>query len=432
MSQGRDKFQTPAQAPTGQGPTGVVELLIDTLGGQGDGIAVGPVFAPFTLPGERVSARVSGERAEVLEVLQPSADRIAPACPHFGACGGCALQHWAPRPYLDWKVAQIVLALERERLETQMLPAFATPPGSRRRLALHARPGNGPDARLGFKTRGGWQLAEIAVCPVADPRLVAALPGLRRLAAAFLEHPKSAPTLHVTCTDTGLDIDVTGVERRSGALSADARTRAGAAAAAMDAARVTQAGEMVFQARMPSVGIGRARVNLPPASFLQATPQAEKAMGDFICEALAGGARIADLFCGVGTFALRLAEFASVHAIDASAPAVAALAAAPGGAPGLKAVKVEARDLFRRPLLAQDMKKMDAAVFDPPRAGAQAQAAQLAASKLSRVIGVSCNPMTFAKDARTLVDAGFRLEQVLPVDQFLWSPHVELVGLFVR
>ncbi len=155
-------------------------------------------------------------------------------------------------------------------------------------------------------------------------------------------------------------------------------------------------------------------------------------MGDFICEALAGGARIADLFCGVGTFALRLAEFASVHAIDASAPAVAALAAAPGGAPGLKAVKVEARDLFRRPLLAQDMKKMDAAVFDPPRAGAQAQAAQLAASKLSRVIGVSCNPMTFAKDARTLVDAGFRLEQVLPVDQFLWSPHVELVGLFVR
>ena len=427
MSQGSTDFQPPTEAPAG-----TTELVIRSVGGQGDGLADGPVFVPFTLPGERVSARVSGGRAELLELLDASADRITPPCPHFGLCGGCALQHWAAAPYLAWKSELIVQALGRERIETEMLPAFASPAGSRRRLALHARPGSRAEARLGFKIRGSWQLAEIEVCPIADPRLVAALPGLRRLAAAFLEHPKSAPTLHVTCTDTGLDIDVTGVERRSGALSADGLRRAGVAAQAMDAARVTQAGEMVYQARLPTIRVGRAQVNLPAGAFLQATPQAEAAMAAFVCEALEGATRVADLFCGVGAFALRLAEFARVHAVDESAPAVAALAAAPGTATGLKGITTEARDLFRRPMLVQDLKRLDGAVFDPPRAGAQAQAEQFAKSALSRVVAVSCNPMTFAKDARTLVDGGFRLERVLPVDQFLWSPHVELVGVFSR
>ena len=427
MSQGRIDIQPPVEAPSG-----TTELVIRSVGGQGDGLADGPIFVPFTLPGERVTARVSGGRAEVLDVLDASADRIAPACPHFGLCGGCALQHWAAAPYLAWKSELIRQALGRERLETEILPAFASPAASRRRLALHARPGSRNEARLGFKTRGSWQLAEIQVCPIADPRLVAALPGLRRLAAAFLEHPKSAPTLHVTCTDTGLDIDVTGVERRSGALSADGRMRAGAAAEAMDVARVTQAGEMVYQARLPNIRVGRAQVNLPPGAFLQATPQAEAAMADFVCQALKGSTRVADLFCGVGAFALRLAEFARVHAVDESAPAVAALAAAPGTASGLKAITTEARDLFRRPMLVQDLKRLDGAVFDPPRAGAQAQAEQFAKSTLSRVVAVSCNPMTFAKDARVLVDGGFQLDRVLPVDQFLWSPHVELVGVFTR
>ena len=212
MSQGRIDIQTPVEAPAG-----ITELSIRSVGGQGDGLADGPIFVPFTLPGERVTARVSGGRAEVIEVLDASPDRVAPPCPHFGLCGGCALQHWAGAPYLAWKSDLIREALGRERLETEILPAFASPPASRRPLALHARPGTRTAARLGFKIRGSWQLVEVQVCPIADPRLVAALPGLRRLAAAFLENPKSAPTLHVTCTDTGLDIDVTGVERRCGA-----------------------------------------------------------------------------------------------------------------------------------------------------------------------------------------------------------------------
>ena len=428
MSRGRGNFQARAQSR----PPIEASFVIERIGAQGDGVAPGPIFAPLTLPGETARGLVSGDRAEALEILRPSADRIEPACPHFGACGGCALQHWASEPYLEWKADQVRQALAWERIETEILPAFASPPGSRRRLALHARPGAPGTARLGYKVRGSWSLVDITVCPIADPRLQAALPGLARLAAAFLEHPKSAPTLHVTTTASGLDIEISGVERRSGGLSADAGLRAAEAAQAMNAARVTMAGEVVYQARAPMVFIGKASVALPPGSFLQATAQAEEVMADFIAEAFSGAARVADLFCGVGTFALRLARTAGVHGVDSSPEAVSALLSATGATAGLKQVTAEARDLFRRPLLAQDLKKTAAVVFDPPRAGAAAQAAEIASSKVALAAGVSCNPATFAKDARVLIDGGFHLTRVLPVDQFLWSPHVELVGLFER
>ncbi|HYG26142.1 MAG TPA: class I SAM-dependent RNA methyltransferase [Caulobacteraceae bacterium] len=406
-------------------------MEIERIGAQGDGIAAGPVFVPLTLPGERVSARVEGERGELVEVLSASPDRVAPVSPHYGECGGCALQHWAHGPYLAWKAEQVRLALARERIDTEILTPFAAPPGSRRRLALHARRGRG-GAEIGFKARRSWTLVAIEVCPIADPRLVAAFPALRRLAEPFLEHPKSAPTLHVTWTATGIDVDVTGVERRSGGLSADARMRAAEAAGAGDFARVTMSGEIVYQARQPMVRLGPAAVALPPGAFLQAVPQAEAAMAAFSVEAVAGAARVADLYCGVGTFTFRLAEAAPVLAADASAPAIAALKSAMGTAPGLKPITAEARDLVRRPMLSSELAKIDAVVLDPPRAGALEQAGEIARSKVPRVAYVSCNPATFARDARTLVDAGFTLQRVLPVDQFLWSPHIELVGVFSR
>jgi 23S rRNA (uracil1939-C5)-methyltransferase len=357
---------------------------------------------------------------------------VEPPCPHFGACGGCALQHWAHEPYLAWKVGRLVTTLSRERLEAEILPPFAVEPGARRRVALHARRGGREAAKLGYKARGSWNLVEINVCPIADPRIEAKLPALRRLAAPLFEHPKSAPTLHITLTDEGLDVDISGVERKSGGLSGDARVRLAEAAAAGDFARVTLDGEIAYQARSPAVRLGPARVFLPPGAFLQASVASEQAMAAFVAEQAAGAAKIADLFCGVGTFSFRLAQIAPVWAVDGSGPAVQALASALSTAQGLKPVTTETRDLVRRPVLAQDLKKYDTAVFDPPRAGAFEQAAQLAQSKLSRVIGVSCNPATFARDARILVDAGFKLERVLPVDQFLWSPHVELVGVFAR
>ena len=427
MKRPRREYQRPSLAKAE-----LRELEVLRVGTQGDGVAEGPVYVPFTLPGERVRAKAQAGRGELVEVLAPSADRQAPPCPHFFACGGCALQHWTQPPYLVWKAELIREALSREGLEAEILPPVACAPGTRRRLALHARPGRPGEARLGYKARGSWALVDIEVCPIADPRLVASFPALRRLAAAFLEHPRSAPTLHVTWTETGVDVDVTGVERRTGGLSADAQLRAAEGAEAAGFARVTLAGEILYQAGRPSVRLGQAVVALPPGAFLQATQAAEQAMGDFVLEAAAGAERVADLFCGVGTFSFRLAERARVLAADASAEAIVALGAAVAGAPGLKPIAAEARDLFRRPVLAQELKGVEAVVFDPPRAGASAQAGQIAASGARRAIGVSCNPATFARDARVLVDGGFTLERVLPVDQFLWSPHVELVGVFSR
>ncbi len=420
-------LETDRTPPTSATP---IELVIQSVGAQGDGVA-GRVFAPLTLAGERVSARVAADRAEVLEILAASPERVQPPCPHFGDCGGCSLQHWAHAPYLAWKVEQIRLALGRVSIETDILEPFAAPPRSRRRLALHARR-EGRAVVLGFKARRSWRLAAIEDCVIADPRLVAALPALRRIAEPFLEHPKSAPTLHVTATLTGLDIDVTGVERRSGGLSADARARAARAAAQADVARVTLTSEVIYQARPARVRMGAATVDLPPGAFLQAVPEAESAMTAFAVQAAVGARRILDLYCGAGAFTFPLAAVAPVLAVDSAAASVAALQSAVASAPGLKTITTQARDLDRRPILAMEMKQVDLALFDPPRAGAAMQAGELARSKVDRVIGVSCNPATFARDARTLTDAGFRLTRLLPVDQFLWSPHVELVGVFTR
>ena len=406
------------------------EWRISAVGAQGDGLSEGN-FIPLTLPGELVTAEVVNGRGELSEVLEASPERVTPTCKHFGDCGGCAFQHWAIEPYLDWKRDQVRYQLAREGLETEILPTFASPPGSRRRVALHARGGKG-GVRLGFKERRSWNLVKIEECPVTNPKLVAALPGLARLAAPFLEHPKSAPTLHVTLTATGLDIDITGVEAKSGGLSADARVRAAMVASEFDFARVTMAGEMIYMARQPMVKLGQAIVGLPAGSFLQAVPQAEKAMVDFAVQAAQGASRIVDLYSGVGTFTFRLAEIGGVYAADSSAPAIAALKGAVGSAPGLKAITAEARDLARRPVLSTELKKVDVAVLDPPRAGALEQHIEIANSKVARVVSVSCNPATFARDAKVLTDAGFRLERVLPVDQFLWSPHIELVGVFSR
>ena len=410
-------------------------LTIARVGGQGDGIAetaAGPVFAPLTLPGETIRAEVRDGRAGPFELLTASPDRIEPVSPHYGDCGGCSLQHWASGPYLEWKREQVRLALARERIETEVEATVAVPPGARRRVALHAR--RGPDGRvvLGFKARRSWRLVEVRACPVADPRLVAAFPALAGVAEAFLEHPKSAPTLHVTWTLTGLDVDVTGVERRSGGLSRDAQMRAIEAAAAADLARLSLAGDALVMSRQPVVAFGPATVPLPAGGFLQAVPQAEAAMVARAVAAVRGAKKIADLFCGAGTFTFPLATVAPVLAADASTAGIAALKAGVGTAKGLKPIAAEARDLFRRPLAPWDLRGCDAVVLDPPRAGALEQTQQVAQTKAATVVYVSCNPVTFARDARVLLDAGFRLETVTPVDQFLWSAHVELVGVFRR
>ena len=409
-------------------------LKIARVAGQGDGVAetsAGPVFVPLTLPGETVRGEVRDGRIDGGEIVEASPDRITPVSPHYGACGGCSLQHWASGPYLAWKRDQVISTLAREGIETDVEATVAVPTGTRRRLALHARRLEDGRVVLGFKARRSWRLVEVTECPVADPRLVRAIPALARLAAAFLDHPKSAPTLHVTWTLDGLDVDVTGVERRSG-LSGDRRAQAIRAAAEAGLARLSLAGETLSMERQPHVIFGPATVPLPAGGFLQAVPEAEAAMVSRAVEAVRGAKKVGDLFCGAGTFTFPLAMVARVVAADASTAGIAALKAGIGTAKGLKPIVAEARDLFRRPLTPYDLKGCEAIVFDPPRAGAIEQTAQIAGTRAAVVVGVSCNPQTFARDARVLIDAGFRLETVTPIDQFLWSSHVELVGVFRR
>src|SRR3990167_9480117 len=243
--------------PNSDSPPGpALEVVIESVGGEGDGIAAGPLFAPFTLPGERVRLAPGGERREIEAILEASPQRVTPPCPHFGVCGGCALQHWEHGAYLAWKVERLRTTLGLQRIESEILAPFAAKPGTRRRLALHARPGKRGEARLGYKGRKSWDLVDITVCPIADPRLEAALPALRRMAAPLFEHPKSAPTLHVTLTSEGIDVDIAGVERKSGGLSADARMRLAEAAAEGDFARVTMDGDVAYGARQPVVRLG--------------------------------------------------------------------------------------------------------------------------------------------------------------------------------
>jgi len=410
-------------------------LTIARMGHQGDGIAEtsnGLVFVPGALPGEVVSAEVRDGRAETFDLIEASADRRPIHSEAYAECGVAPLQHWADEPYLAWKRDLVIQTLAREGIETEVEATVATPPASRRRLALHARSGPNGRVLLGFKARRSWRLVELTDCPVSDPRLTAALPALARVAEPFLGHPKSAPTLHVTITDTGLDVDVTGVEKRSGGLTADQTTPAIAAAVAADLARLSLDGDTLVMARQPRVTFGRASVPIPAGGFLQASPAAEAAMVDRAVAAVKGAKKVADLFCGAGTFTFPLAEVAAVTAADSSAASIAGLKAGIGTAKGLKSIEAQARDLFRRPLSPYDLKGCEAIVIDPPRAGALEQTQQLAGTKAGVVVGVSCNPVTFARDARVLIDAGFRLERVTPIDQFLWSTHVELVGVFRR
>ncbi len=416
------------------------EAQIDKVGFQGDGITAGGLIVPLTLPGEQVRVRDGKAkdqgRLELIEVVTPSPQRVEPACRHFAACGGCALQHWDMAGYSAWKREVVEAQLRRAGLDTEVMPILTTPPGTRRRVGLHARkagPKKNAPVELGYKMRRSWSLVPITECPIAEPAIMRALPHLKEMSMGLFEHPKSAPILHVTASQTGLDIDISGVERsKSGGLSADARMQIAMVAGAADFARVTMGDDILYETRKPRVTFGKGQVALPAGSFLQASPASEADMVRLVKEGVGDARVVADLFCGAGTFTFPLAETAVVHAADGSAPAVAALRSAIATAPGLKSIFPEVRDLFRRPLLAEEMKNLDAIVFDPPRAGAEAQSAEIARSKIGRVVAVSCNPQSFVRDANILVAAGFRLEKVTPIDQFLWSSHVELIAVFHR
>ncbi len=410
----------------------IERLRIARMGHRGDGVAdgaEGPLYVPYALPGELVEAEpVQGhpDRRHLLRVEEPSAERVAPICPHFGVCGGCAVQHWIEPRYREWKRGLVIRALASERIEAPVDGLVDAHGEGRRRAVFHARRGAHDVIEVGFAALRAHRIVDIDRCPVLAPSLRDAI----RVAWAVAETLKLEQKpldIQVTATEGGLDVDVRG----SGPLSPERMRALAQVAERGGLARLTRHGELVAQHASPSLRMGSAAVVLPPAGFLQATALGEETLARLVIEHAGQAKRAADLFAGVGPFALRLAERMRVMAADSDAKAVAALNAA-AKTPGLKPVETQVRDLFRRPFVPAELKAFDLALFDPPRQGAQAQARELAGSSLPLVMAVSCNPATFARDARLLIDGGYRLERVTPVDQFRYSAHVEVVGKFVR
>jgi 23S rRNA (uracil1939-C5)-methyltransferase len=410
----------------------VERLTIDRMGHRGDGIADGPdepIFVPGALPGEMVEVEdVPGhpDRRHLLNVEKPSAERIVPICPHFGVCGGCAVQHWQSASYRAWKRDLVVEALWQARLDAPVADLIDAHGEGRRRAVFHARRGSHDVLEVGFSAARAHRIVPIDRCPVLAKSLDGAL-GAAWAIAEVLGPAQRPLDIQVTATDAGLDVDVRG----SGPLTASLITALAHIAAAQNVARLTRHGELIVQRRVPTLRMGTAMVALPPAAFLQATAEGEAALSRLVLSACVGAKNTADLFCGVGPFALRLAERARVFAADDDAAALAALKRA-GATPGLKPIETEARDLFRSPLVASELRRFDAVVFDPPRQGAQAQARELASSGVRLVVAVSCNPATFARDTAELVHGGYRLVEVTPVDQFRYSAHIEIVARLER
>jgi 23S rRNA (uracil1939-C5)-methyltransferase len=409
-------------------------LVIDHVGHLGDGIAYADnqtVYVPYTLGGEIVEvAPVPGnhpERRRLVAVEHASEARIAPFCPHFGSCGGCAIQHWEAGHYRNWKRELVVSTLAQAKIACEVHPLVDAHGLGRRRITLHARKDSQDVLKVGFAAANSHDIIPIDRCPILDPGLSGALDAARAIAELLISIGKPLD-IQVTATDNGLDVDVRG----SGPLPTAMIATMSRLAEQRGLARLTRHGELVLMRTPPTIAIGTARVTLPPGSFLQATVAGEEALAALVAEHCKRAKHIADLFCGVGPFALRLATKSRVSAFDSDAGAVTALQKAATSTSGLKPIKAESRDLFRRPLVPQELRDYDAVVFDPPRQGAQAQAQQLAASKIPVVVAVSCNVATFARDARILIDGGYAIEGVTPVDQFRHTPHVELVARFKR
>jgi len=417
-------------------PTGseTLELEIASLGHRGDGIGHTDgqtIFVPYSAPGDRLIVRLEGEReggrlARIEQRLADGPDRVLPPCIYFSDCGGCALQHLNTAAYSAWKQALVGDALARQGVAAGVSAMVAIPPGSRRRATFIAER-RGRDIHLGFNAMGSSRIVDLSLCHILLPVLVDLLGPLRSMLVRVIGGNEAAD-IAATLSDSGIDLWL----KTTRPLSLAAREALVALAEQCNLARISAGAdaEPVALRRQPQMNFSGVTVALPPDSFLQPSAGGEAALVALVGEALTGRKTVADLYAGCGTFTFALMPGRRVHAVDSNAAPLAALAAAARGSGGR--VTSERRDLGREPLTALELNKFDAVVFDPPRAGAKEQAAEIARSKLKLAVAVSCNPVTFARDARILADAGFHLAKVTPVDQFPWSAHLELVGVFRR
>ncbi len=405
-------------------------VTIDRLGHLGHGIArsldSGPIYVPGTLPGEVVEGTLQGDRLLDPKIVTPSVNRVKPPCRHARACGGCQLQHASDPFVAGWKQEVVETALARQGLTAEFLPLVTSPVRSRRRATLSARRTKG-GVLMGFHARASDTIAEIPDCQLLHPGILAAFPGLQALVMAGGSRTTEL-SLQVTLTRGGPDVVVTGGKP----LDADLRLDLARLVETHGFSRLTWDGETVALRDRPALTMGTATVVPPAGAFLQATAEGEAALLAAVRKALGPQKRIVDLFSGVGTFTLPLAQEMEVHAVEGDAAMTKALDLAARNTPNLHRISTETRDLFRRPLEPDELKPFSGAVIDPPRAGAEAQTDRLAQSMVPVIAAVSCNPVTFARDARALTAAGYRLDWVQVIDQFRWSTHIELVARFSR
>ncbi|QXX73418.1 class I SAM-dependent RNA methyltransferase [Methylovirgula sp. HY1] len=408
----------------------VLKLQIERLGQRGEGIAsgaAGPIYIPYALEGETILAEIVGERGRLIEILEPSPERITAFCPHYSICGGCAVQALAASAYAEWKRGLVVSALRHANVTAEVGELVDAHGDGRRRATFHARFGSKGEAEVGFMKARAHEIVTLESCPILAPQMAGALPAAWAIAETLQAGRKPLDIL-VTATLSGLDVDVKGY----GPLPSARADQLMLVAKAQDLARLSNHAVLVIERRAPILRMGKTEVSPPPGAFLQATEAGEAALAETVLAALSASRRALDLFAGVGTFSLRLAASTQVHAVDSDAAALAALARAARSRSGLRPVTVEARDLFRRPFAAAELAAYDAVIFDPPRAGAEAQARALAASAVALVAAVSCSPASFARDTALLVAGGYEIESITPFDQFRHSPHVEIVGILRR
>ena len=397
---------------------------IERLGQRGDGVAPGPVFAPLALPGEVVSGELDGDTLGDVRIETPSPDRVTAPCPHFRSCGGCQLQHASDDLVAGWKRSQAADALAAQGIETDVRHTLTSPDRSRIRATFAARRTK-KGALAGFHARRSGAIMAVPDCILVVPALKRGVGVAEEMALAGASR-KAALAVTVTESLAGLDVSVTGGKPLDGPL----RMTLAHLAETHELARLNWEDEVIAMRHPPVQRMGTAQVVPPPGAFLQATRHGQDVLTQTVRDIVGAAARVVDLFAGCGTFALPLAAQAEVHAVEGDKAMTTALDRGWRETPNLKRVSAEARDLFRRPLLPDELESFDAVVIDPPRAGAAAQIAELAEAQVPVIAHVSCNPSTFARDAATLVAAGYRLDFVQPVDQFRWSTHVELVGAF--
>lgn len=402
-------------------------IIIERLGHHGDGIAQGPVFVPRTLPGEVVAGLVENNRIAAPKIVTPVAERVRPPCTHYKSCGGCAVQHASDEFVARWKKSVVEVALSAQGLVAPVRRVITSPPYSRRRATLTARRLK-RGAQVGFNGLRSDTITEIPDCHLLRPEIVEMLPFVRDLARIGGSR-KARLAVTLTLLDDGMDISVSGGKGLTRELFS---ALVAACAEVAGIARLSWGGELLAAFSPARLTLGKARISPPPGAFLQATAEGERALVASVTEAVQHARHVADLFAGCGTFSLPLSEKATIHAVESTDEMLAALSEGWRNTSGLKEITTEPRDLFRQPLLPDELNRFDAVVLDPPRAGAEAQVAEICRSEISHLAMVSCNPITFARDVKALAQAGFAISWIDVVDQFRWSSHVELVASLSR